>query len=198
MIAQSLRTLFCLLAACLLCTSVQAEPVKNPTTGIVYPDLIAGFDRLSYTDFEKDHPGLGYSYSYATPHAPTAPERITATVYAYTAGVKQIPEQAEHPAMDRLRAQTLDEIKNYAQGRNATLTPLQSQTLKIATTKGKISVLCDGFNSTHETGPTNTWVFLWPARGHFMKIRITGRGQVDQLPEQSRRFVEQMVKISFK
>lgn len=198
MIAKLIRPLLWLLASFTIAAPLLAEPVKNPVTGIVYPDAVAGFKRLSYFDYEEKYPGqgLGYSYGYATPHAPTAPERITATVYAYTAGVKQIPDRAEHPLMNQLREQTLREIKVYAQRNNATLQPISSETLKVNTPKGPVSVLMDGFNVSQEGGPTNTWVWLWPARGQFMKIRITARGNVDKLPANAREFVEQMVRIS--
>lgn len=188
-----------LLTYCFLAGAVLAEPVTNSVTGITYPDSIAGFDRMSFHDYEKEHPGLGYSYGYATPFSPGNPKRITATVYAYTLGKNEIPTQVTHPAMTQLRAQTLKEIRDYAQNKSTgTLELVRSETLKVRTPKGDIAVLMDGFNRTQDGVMSSSWLFLWSAREHFMKIRMSASGKADKPSSEVVAFVEQIVRISQK
>lgn len=199
MTSKFFRALLLLLASLFLASPLLAEPIRNSITGVTYPDAIGEFERGKYTDFEKDYPGqgLGYSFNYLTPHDPQDPKRITATVYAYKSDFKVIPSTIDSPAGYQLRDKTLDEIERYAQKSESTLTPLVSNAkMRIKTSHGTVIALMDGFNADTKTGATNTWVWLWTAKGHFMKIRITGRGHVNGLPERSRSFVEQMIRLT--
>jgi hypothetical protein len=71
------------LAASLLSFAASAEPLT--VAGLTFPDSIAEFARGPGRNYEKDNPGLGYSFGYR--RAPW-----TATVYVYDQRRASIPD----------------------------------------------------------------------------------------------------------
>jgi hypothetical protein len=66
----------------------RAQPPADETVafhGLNFPASIAGAERVSVREYEKDNPGLGYSVGYRQPDAVT-------TVYIYDLKARNIPD----------------------------------------------------------------------------------------------------------
>ena len=144
-----------------------AQPVTHAPTGITLPEEIAGFKRTNYQDYESKQPGLGVGYNYNNGSG------AVATVYIYTAGQSNIPSGVDGPLLSRMREQTVREIVEFAKGRNELPEPLSQRRLMVKTASADIPVLFDAFVITSPAGARDTMAWLWGARGHFVKIRIT-------------------------
>jgi hypothetical protein len=156
---------FCWLCVCGLS---YAEPLTHQPTGIVFPDELAGFQRTEASDMESKQRGLGFSYTYRSP------DNVVATVYVYTAGVANIPADPAGPIVHQLREHTIKEIFQYAERFGETPRPSMKATVKVKTEKGEVPVLFDGFTvNSPQSGTRSTYLWLWAARGHFLKIRLT-------------------------
>lgn len=81
----SMFSLVFLLAASI----VAAEPYKNPATGLVFPDTMAGMTKSKVTVF--DAPELGVGVGYNMPGA-------SMTVFIYNPGMKEISADVSSPA----------------------------------------------------------------------------------------------------
>ncbi len=157
-----------LLAAVLFATApALAQPLTHQPTGIILPEEIAGFSRTNYQDYESRQPGLGAGYNY---HNGTG---AVATVYIYTAGQTGIPSGADSAALSRMREQTAREIVEFAKGRNELAEPLSQRRLLVKAEPADMPVLFDAFVITGPAGARDTMAWLWGARGHFVKIRMT-------------------------
>lgn len=167
-----------------------AEPVTHRATGIVFPDEIAGFQREGVSDHESRSPGLGFSYHYKLP------TRVLASIYIYTAGLASVPTAIDHPVMTQLREQTVREIAHFAQSRGDAARHSLNATIKVKTDGGEVPVLFDGFIISSPGGARNTFAFLWSARGHFMKIRMTREPGGVLEPSQMMGFVETVARLA--
>ncbi len=172
--ARSLFTVF--IGLLLGLTSLaQAESQTHPASGMVFPDNIGAFQRISVKHFEPQNPGLGSAYGYRSGVG------TTATVYVYTAGLSNIPPTVDHPVMAKLREQTIGEIKQFAQSKGTSVNHTLTGTIPIKIDNGKdVRVLFDGFDLLYPDGKVDTQVWLWTARGHIMKIRMTKNADADQ------------------
>ena len=178
------------LAAAQLNTLSHAQPLTHQPTGITMPGEIAGFKRLSYQDFEAKQPGLGAGYHYNNGQG------AVATVYIYTAGQAAIPSGVDSPLVARLREQTLREIIDFAKQRNELTEHLSQRRLLVKAESADIPVLFDTLTITGPTGARDTLAWLWGARGHFLKIRMT-RLPKGELPQsQIEAFYEFVVRSS--
>lgn len=173
----------------LVAAACRAEPALHGPTGIAFPDELAGFTRTGFHDYEAERPGLGVSYAYRTPQG------INATVYLYTAGLKAVPTDLNHPAFAQLRAQTVREIAAFAEGRGEAVRQVARDTLKVATPRGDVPVFYDAFVISGQAGGRDTYALLWPARRHFMKIRITRNPGQDIDAQQLREFYDAVVRL---
>jgi hypothetical protein len=65
----------------------RAQAPDEPVTfyGLTFPASIAGAERSGVRDYEKDHPGLGYSVGYRQPG-------VVSTVYIYDLQMRDIPD----------------------------------------------------------------------------------------------------------
>lgn len=154
-----------------LAAGALAEPVTHTASGIVFPENVAGFERTGVHDYESKHPGLGFSYSYRSAGR-------FATVYVYTAGLSAVPSDIKHPAFIKLREQTEREIVEFARSRGETAKQTIQGTVTARTSTRKVPILVDGFTiDAPKTGARSTYAWLWAARGHFLKVRLTRRGE---------------------
>jgi hypothetical protein len=178
-----------LCAVSLYSLPAQAEPVVNPATGIELPDEIGKFQRVSVIDHESQQAGLGYSYEYK------ASAGWRASVYIYTAGLPAVPQSIEEPAGRTLRDQSIREMEQFASSRGQRLTHELSLKVTEHTEAGEIPFFLDGFIVRVQEAPWNTYLVLWCARGHFIKIRMTRYlyGDVDISPKS---FYETILKLS--
>ena len=140
-----------------------AEPVVHQPTGISFPDEIAGFARDEVTNYESKHAGFGFSYGY------NLRSRIAATVYVYSAGQCPVPSGIDGPAITRMREQTLAEIRQAYES----VEPVTRETARFAGEKDEIPVLYDLLKLQADGRPRVSTVWLWAARDHFIKIRIS-------------------------
>lgn len=144
-----------------------AQPLTHQPTGIVLPEEIAGFRRTSHRDYEASQAGLGTGYNYNNGTG------AVATVYIYTAGQTDIASGIGSPLMARLREQTLREIVEFAKSRAEITEHLAHHRLQVKAEGGDIPILFDVLTITGPSGTRDTLLWLWGARGHFLKIRMT-------------------------
>ncbi len=179
-----------LLFVAVLAHPAYGAPVAHQASGIVFPDEIAGFSRERVEDYESKQAGLGFSYAYKTSAG------VIGTVYVYTAGLPAVPANIDHPVMGQLREQTIRDIEQVARSRNEVVRPGSKGTIKVNTEAGEVAVLFDSFIVSSPHGARNTFLWLWSARGHFLKIRVTREptGVLD--PKQLREFYETVVRLA--
>ena len=78
--------------------------------GLTFPASIAGAERFSVREYEKDNPGLGYSVGYRQPGA-------VSTVYIYDLKARSIPDDPSAPAIKaEFEAAKADMIAAQQQG----------------------------------------------------------------------------------
>src|SRR5262245_60955534 len=151
-----------------LAAGTLAQPVTHAASGLVFPEDIEGFERTGFRDYESQHPGLGFAYSYRAAD-------VFATVYVYTAGLS-VPTDIQHPALRKLREQTAREIVEFARSRGETARQTIQRTVSVRSSAGELPILVDGFTiDAPRTGARSTYAWLWIARGHFLKVRLTRR-----------------------
>lgn len=185
-----MRALWTVLVALLAIHGAHAEPFHHKASGFECPDDVAGFTRVGIYDYESQHPGLGVACKYYfQPH-------LVADVYIYTAGMASVPAQSTHPVMLQLRAQTVKEIEQYAESRGEQPRKTEGATLEIQTKRGPVAVLHDGFVISAGNATRETWVWLWTARNHIMKIRMTRPPSAEPAPAKMREFYEAIVRMA--
>ena len=167
-----------------------AEPYQHQPSGFECADQVAGFLRIAVVDYEAQHPGLGAACKYRLRN------EIIADVYVYTAGLSPVPRDTLHPTMLKLRAQTVSEIEQYAESRGERARKTESATLQVETPRGKAEVLYDAFVITTPQDARHTWLWLWSARGHVMKIRMTRRPEAEPDAARVREFAEAVVRTA--
>lgn len=167
-----------------------AETFHHQASGFECPDDLAGFRRVGIYDYEAQHPGLGVACKYhLQPY-------LVADVYIYTAGLASVPADSTHPAMLQLREQTVKEIEQFAEQRGEKPRKTGGATIEIQTKRGAVAVLYDGFVIDAPGGTRDTWVWLWSARNHVMKIRMTRPPAADPAPARLREFYEAVVRLA--
>jgi hypothetical protein len=171
-------------------TPVYAESYQHGASGFECPDDIAGFSRVSVDDYEPTSPGLGVACKYRLQRD------LYADVYIYTAGLGAVPADIMHPTIVQLREQTLREINQFAESHGEQPRKLSAATLNVDTGRGVVAVFYDSFVIGSPNGTRNTWVWLWTARNHVMKIRMTRPPSGDDDPEKLREFYESVVRMA--
>lgn len=177
-----------LLLALVAAGGAGAQPYQHKPSGFECADQVAGFARIAVIDYEAQHPGLGAACKYRLQND------IIADVYIYTAGLAPVPRETLHPAMLQLRAQTVSEIEQFAGSRGERARRTESATLQVETPRGKADVLYDAFVITTPQDARHTWLWLWSARGHVMKIRMTRRPDAPPDAAKVREFAEAVVR----
>ena len=179
-----------LLLALLAASGAGAQPYRHEPSGFECADQVAGFARIAVIDYEAQHPGLGAACKYRLRND------VIADVYIYTAGLAPVPQETLHPAMLQLRAQTVSEIEQFAVSRGERARKTESATLQVETPRGRADVLYDAFVITTPQDARHTWLWLWSARGHVMKIRMTRRPDAEPDPARVREFAETVVRTA--
>jgi len=167
-----------------------AQPFQHKPSGFECADQVAGFMRIAVIDYEAQHPGLGAACKYRLQND------VIADVYVYTAGMSPVPHETLHPTMLQLRAQTVSEIEQFAESRGERARRTESATLQVETRAGKTNVLYDAFVITSPQEARHTWLWLWSARGHVMKIRMTRRPDAEPNAAKVREFAEAVVRTA--
>ena len=171
-----------------LSSSVFAESVIHAASGIVFPDALGAFKRVSAQNFEPKYPGMGSAYGYRSSVG------TMATVYVFTAGISPIPSTVDEPVMAKLREQTNSEIRQHAQSRGALVQHRLKGMIPVKIKNGsEVRVLFDGFEFLYGDGNNeDSQVWLWPARGHIVKIRMTR----NLSPEQTLEFARSVIALA--
>ena len=167
-----------------------AQPYQHKPSGFECAEQVAGFARVAIIDYEAQHPGLGAACKYRLQND------IIADVYVYTAGLSPVPHETLHPAMQQLRAETVTEIEQHAESRGERARKIESATLQVQTPRGNADVLYDAFVITTPQDARHTWLWLWSARGHVMKIRMTRRPDAAPDAAKVREFAEAVVRTA--
>jgi hypothetical protein len=185
---QPFLTLVLALACACLAPAAAADPYVHPPTRLVFPDEIAGLQRGDVQDYEAKHAGLGVSVRYERPR------EIRADVYLYTAGLAQVPADVDHPIMVKLRQQTDREIVSFQKGKGVEARRVESRTLAVDTARGAVPVYFDAYEIGYPAGLAS-YVWLWSARNHIVKIRLTRAGGEPE-PRTVREFAGAVVRLT--
>lgn len=169
---------------------VEADPYQHRESGFECPDHLASFARIGVDDYESKHPGLGIACKYRLQND------LFADIYIYTAGMSTVPADVTDPLISRLRGQTLREIEEFSQSRGEQVRKMNETILEVRTDRGPVPVLYDSFVISAPNGTRNTWLWLWTARNHVMKIRMTRPPSGDPDPKLVREFYETVVRMA--
>lgn len=181
-----------LVAAALLALAsalAHAQPYVHAQSQIAFPDEIAGVPRRGVQDYEAQQPGLGVSVRYELMR------ELRADVYVYTGGLKKVPAELTDPAIVQRRRQTDQEIITYAKTQGADIRKTASATQHVQTSRGLVPVFYDAYEGAYPSGPIVSYVWLWPARNHLVKIRISHPATASD-PTTVRDFVEAVVRLT--
>jgi len=168
------------------CARAQAPDEPVIFHGLTFPASIAGAERISVRDYEKDHPGLGYSVGYRQPG-------VVSTVYIYDLKKRGIPDDPSAPAIKaEFDAAKGDMMVVLQQGLYSKVEPKEQ--FWAADAHNRTRLLCGAATVVRSDGPDELASYLcvggW--NGKFIKFRITGA----QLPEASvRRFLQAWMEL---
>jgi hypothetical protein len=167
------------LASFLLPVTAPAEPLT--VSGLTFPDSIADFARGPGRNYEKDNPGLGYSFGYR--RAPW-----TATVYVYDQRRASIPDDLQSDIIRAVFAEATRDILDGARRgvwRKADL--VRELNLPAA---GRPRFACARFTIVNkESVELDSTLCVTVARNKFVKFRVTGPRQGAD-PAEPLRFIE--------
>jgi hypothetical protein len=144
----------------------------------VFPAEFEGARRLSVREYEKEHPGLGYSVGY---------ERggVTATIYIYDAGRKAIPDNPDDAViMAELRSSTIEAMqfrKNAEMKKGFALVDDQKR-------RRLVCVLITDYGNSDGT------VCVGGAKNKFIKFRTTAPAKPDA-PAEAVAFIRPWIKF---
>lgn len=170
------RTILLALAAGGLPAFARAQPPAEETVafhGLTFPASIAGAERFSVREYEKDNPGLGYSVGYRQPGA-------VSTVYIYDLKASNIPDDPSAPAIKaEFEAARADMIAAQRQGLYTKVEP--KERFWIADAHGRSRVLCTAAAVVRRDRPNElaTYLCVGGWNNKFIKFRTTG----EQLPQ---------------
>jgi hypothetical protein len=158
---------------------VAARAEQLTMLGVGFPDQVGDFTRGAGRDYEKTHPGFGYSFAYRR-------EPWTATVYVYDHRLPSIPDDLNSEVIRREFAMATREILEGARHgvwRKAEL--VRNFTLPEG---GAPRFTCANFTILTLAGlETDSTLCITSAKGKFVKFRVTGQGAD---PVEALRFIE--------
>lgn len=160
---------FCLFVAG---ACMAADDYVHPPTKVTLPATIGEFVRGDVTDFESEQPGQGVGVLYEWPEA------YRATLFIYTAGLQGLEMDLKSPAVISERDLSVRGVLAQAQSREPrALSALSrkafSATMQAPTTPEKTPVYWDQFIVYPGGQATNDSLFIWVAKGHIWKARLT-------------------------
>ncbi|HEY3431576.1 MAG TPA: hypothetical protein VGK09_03405 [Rhodocyclaceae bacterium] len=183
------KNIFLAVAIFLGASLAVAEPIVNVSTGLSFPDSIAGYERVGVTDFESKKPGVGFSYTYRSA------EGVSASIYVFNLQLAQIPSDIDSPLIAAVRKAATDDIAQVAATRGYSLRLPFSATASVKTSKGVTKVTYDMFRIPAAFGG-NTFTWIWPARNHIFKIRLTPSASGELNTELMQEFYQAVVRLS--
>jgi hypothetical protein len=152
--------------------------------GLTFPPTVAGAERFSVREYEKENPGLGHSVGYRLPDA-------VATVYIYDLKQRDIPDDPSAPAIrTQFAAAIADIFRTQQQG--AYLKVESRGEFSMADAHGRTRLLCAAFQLTRAGGELASYLCVGGWSNNFVKFRITGQ---QQSQAEARRFMQAWVDL---
>jgi hypothetical protein len=163
----------------------QLAPTEAVTLhGLTFPATVAGAERFSLREYEKENPGLGYSVGYRQPDA-------VATVYVYDLKQRDVPDDASAPAIKaQFAAASADVFRTQQQG--VYLKVESRGEFSMADARGRTRLLCAAFWLTRAGGELASYLCVGGWNNKFVKFRITGQ---QQSQAEAQRFLQAWVDI---
>ena len=154
--------------------------------GLTFPAAIAGAERFSVRDYEKDNPGLGYSVGYRAPD-------VVSTVYIYDLKTSGIPEDPSAPSIKAQFAQAKgDMLRAVRQGTYAKIDLKDQFSIEDARKRPRLVCVAATLVPTGQPTELASYLCVGGWKDKFIKFRTTG----EQLPESAfRRFVQAWVDL---
>ncbi len=175
MAVRTARTVLLALAVLALHGVARAQVPAQETVafhGLTFPAAIAGAERFSVRDYEKDNPGLGYSVGYRQPG-------VVTTVYVYDLQKREIPDDPTASTITAEFQQAMAEIVQLQrQGGYATVEP--NGEFSVADANGRTRLACASVRLVRADRPGDLVSYLcvggW--RSKFVKFRATMEPQL--------------------
>jgi len=148
-------------------------------TAMVFPDQLAGMDRGTVTDFEKEHPGYGVSIGYNAPG-------ITVTIYLYNLGMESLSDSLESPVLAAHFEQVVEDVVQA--GRMGMYDSLQKTAEAVVVFPPRQSghgALSANFSMVQQGVDRISNLYLLVYRNHFLKVRFTYDRNVQAQAENS-------------
>lgn len=160
-----------LLLCVLFATLSHAQELLIQRTGVSLPSNVLGFARGEETDFEATIPFGGTAVKFELPG------KATATLYAYKLNVSPLPQSIKDASASSERDQVVQGVLNVARGQDQNAPSANSRKLMSAFIKTKNNpetpVSLDSFVVYPGGRATNNVLFMWVARSHIWKLRLT-------------------------
>lgn len=157
----SIIILFFLVAA----LPAAAEPYKNPATGLVFPDAMAGMAKGKVTVFDAAELGVGIGYN-----LPGA----SITVFLYNLGMKEIPADVTSPDFKRQFEQAVGDI--FQAGKMGVLQNISrlpgNEIVTVPGGSGR-KALSASFTFRMQERDVNSKLYLTQYRNNWVKLRFT-------------------------
>jgi hypothetical protein len=153
-------------ALALLCSGITAaqEPLK--LYGLTVPDRVAGLPREAPVDYEKTHPGLGYSVQFRR-------EGWRIDVYIYDAQQRSIPDDPQSaPVKGELEVARQDILKMQERGIYGDVEVKKDYTIA---RNGRTRFICSAltFHHNRANADVDSFVCVSSWNNKFIKIRMT-------------------------
>jgi hypothetical protein len=168
------RMVFCILVLAVLQSAAPAQVPPNDAVtlhGLTFPPTISGADRFSLREYEKEHPGLGYSVGYRWPDA-------VATVYIYDLKQRDIPDNpSAAPIKAQFASASADIFRTQQQGVYRNVEALGD--FSMADAHGRTRLQCGAFKLTRTEGELASYLCVGGWNNKFVKFRITGQPEAE-------------------
>ena len=175
-------TAICIAMLCSPGNAIGDEWAGLRLLGSDFPAKVNAFDRGRVTNFERQHPGLGYAIAYH------GPGREEATVYVYDLGLSLIPEGPLNDAVKQAFGQASNDVAaSYSTvelvGRYST-----------GSTRAGVEFLCAEFLITKSGLSKRSFLYLTGHNSKFVKIRVT-LGTSDPTVATARKFADEIASV---
>lgn len=180
-----------LLLSWLVLPCFAADTYRHAPSGFECLPEIAGFNLTEVHDYEVEYPGQGVSCTYVAQSAPYG-----AQIYIFNEKLTNVPADITHPIVVQLRERTLKDIERSAQAHNETARNAEHAVLTVEMPRGRVSAYYDAIIITAASGTRTTWAWLWTARNHFIKIRMTRAAPGSLSPRRAREFFEAVARLA--
>jgi hypothetical protein len=139
--------------------------------GLTFPANVAGAERISVRDYEKDDPGLGYSAGYRQSGAVT-------TVYIYDLKKSGIPDDPSAPMIKaEFESAKADMLRALRQAGYRNVEPKDLFSFFDAGNRMRLACASAGMMRSEEPRALVSSVCVGGWRGKFIKFRSTGEQQ---------------------